>query len=624
MRAWYRGSAFSLALAAVCTAVICRFVIWYAGPLVVAQYDNSASQIFKDTFASVFEDVAVIVLIYAAYKIFTFPEITRKRRKILTFVYVVLQLLLVILSVVNALSLVRVGFPISMNWSAYLQQSSVLTLQSSLTSLMSARGYLFVFTAAIVAPAISYFAWNWLSINLPKKPIIALLILLSLPFAFGAWFYPYYLSNWEYRAISPVRTVFHEAFFESENFDDVALITPDDDWEVGKAVSTFTATEDKSYNLVFLVIDSVPAHYLDPEDAKSRLATTPNINELMRDGIFFRNYYTHTPNSAKAQLTMLTSIYPSFGSSFDNKQLDHPKVTPFSTLLQDKGYQTAHFMTGDIRLAGIRDFLEPRGFDYIGESRDFGCEETVPNMLGIYGHLGDRCTTDAMLQWMEKRARPDDPFFVWTWYTNPHHPYYFERKIDTDGANQNEDNFLNALHETDEEIGRLIRSLKERDQYENTIIILTADHGESFGERGQYAHGASVYEEQINIPLIISNPVLFNGSVSDQIGGLVDIPPTVADLLKLPQGSSWQGRSMLDPEKPQRAYFYSLIANVMIGFRDGDKKYVLRGLDGDIVSYDLGKDPLERDPKTISKVEKEQVKDRIASWIEYRRFLFQE
>ncbi len=624
--AWYKGSAFGLALAAAASALTSRGTIWLKSPLTTADRHENIFELIPNILGSAFEDLLLIAAAFFIYKSLAYPFGPRRRRVVITAAYTAFQVMLIVLFALNALSLVRMGFPISTSWWAYLDDSSSLTLRISLFNLLSLSGIAFVASAMVIAPLIAFGVWKLIIRFAPTAIRRSVLAVLGMSAAASALLYPSHVISAEYRTITPLRVALQENMFGKEHLDDVTKLTSNSDWETGGAKSYFNKSIGDKPNIIFIVMDSVSARYIDPANRQSRLASTPNINALMDDGTYFTNFYAHTPVSAKSQLTMATSIYPGFAAEFDTRVLEEAQSIPISVPLKEAGYETAHFMTGDIKLAGIYDFLVKGGFDYVGESRDFECTGVADDMLDRYAHLGDRCSTDAALEWLSSDKRTK-PFFMWLWYTNTHHPYYSETPADANaGANKNEQKFLQSLHGTDAQIGRVVEHLRKKEILENSIIILTSDHGESFGERGHFAHGASVFEEQVNIPFLISNPKYFGDTdqprINDRIGGLVDIAPTILDILNIAQEKSWQGRSLFDPNKPPRAYFFSLIANVMVGYREGDQKFVLRGREGDLVAYNLAKDPEEENPETVSGDRKEAIKSRMASWIKYRKGLF--
>jgi arylsulfatase A-like enzyme len=148
----------------------------------------------------------------------------------------------------------------------------------------------------------------------------------------------------------------------------------------------------------------------------------------------------------------------------------------------------------------------------------------------------------------------------------------------------------------DEQVGRLFDGLRARGLEKDTIVIVTGDHGEAFGDpHHTWGHGFRLYDEGIRVPFMIWSPVLFPaGGRVDTVGSHVDINPTITDLLGLPPAASWEGRSVFARDRPPRAYFYAANDDYLLGLREGSFKYIYNVTRGRDELYDLSRDPDER------------------------------
>ena len=621
---WLDHRAFGLFLATTASVIFSRAMIWITDENALADY--GIWELASIIIGSCLEDLAVAVILFGFYAITTqlnFGSNTYRTvknnnyRLSANIIYTAFSLILIVACALNALSIVRMGFPVSTGWWPYLNADYLMTLRTSMETVVTPRSILFLLGAIVLIPGGAYTCWFILRRGRWLASLRFISVCASVFFVSSMATYNFAAATSEHRVITPPRIAINELFLYGGNLSDVTEFTSDEDWLVESSRLPSTVVTPKKFDIIYIVIDSVGARYIDPSSPQYHLADTPNIDRLRETGLFFTNIYAHTPNSSKQHLTMETSHYPTFSPEFDTDKLRRMQVPTLSKQLQQAGYATSHFMTGDIRLGGVYDYLSEQGYDYIGESSDFSCSYISRRQHQYYGHKGDRCTTDAALQWLSK-ANMEKPVFSWIWYNNPHYPYYHDGRMKAFDNSRNEQEFLKALSATDKEIGRLVAYVEAQGLLNDTFIILTSDHGESFGERGNYIHGTSVYEEETNVPLIISNPVLFSGSISRRVGGAVDIPPTILDLAQFPSKPAWQGHSLFDEAKPERVYFYSMISNVMIGYRDGNRKYVLRSDTGDIVSFDLQRDKLEHRPIVLAGKRKDQVKSRIASWVRYQ------
>jgi arylsulfatase A-like enzyme len=152
------------------------------------------------------------------------------------------------------------------------------------------------------------------------------------------------------------------------------------------------------------------------------------------------------------------------------------------------------------------------------------------------------------------------------------------------------------IKEADEEIRRIVKKLREMKIYDNSIIIITSDHGECFGEHGFLVHGHTPYEELIHVPLIIKFPYnKYGGKNYEQIVRHVDIVPTILDILNLKNKSEFQGISLIPIIEGKNitldAYSWSKEA---ISLREKSYKYILYPESGKEELYDLEKDPKEQ------------------------------
>ena len=115
------------------------------------------------------------------------------------------------------------------------------------------------------------------------------------------------------------------------------------------------------------------------------------------------------------------------------------------------------------------------------------------------------------------------------------------------------------------------------------------------------------------------NPRLFpNGGRSNAIGGHVDLNPTMADLLGLPTPGEWQGHSLFDPARPERAYFMAIAGGNIFGVRDGDWKYLYDVTSGRELLFDLATDPKElKDVSAKEPARAKELRERVAAWVSF-------
>ena len=291
-------------------------------------------------------------------------------------------------------------------------------------------------------------------------------------------------------------------------------------------------------NVVLITIDTLRADHLGCYGYKQ--IKTPNIDALAADGTRFDRAFTVVPVTLPSHSAMLTGTYPMFSGMHDFSANKLSPLQPtLASVLKQNGYQT-----GAVIAAAVLDsrFGLNQGFDFYYDHFDFSRLDEAN--LDEMKRPGD-AVADVALDWLSKNSQKK--FFLWMHLYDPHLPYHLPAPYDRAYAAQPYDG---EIAFADEQVGRLLRFLKEKGLYQNTIIILCGDHGESLGEHGEKTHGFFIYNATMHVPLIIRLPE--NGpqetapphSTSDSVL-LVDLMPTALGAIGLDIPSQVQGRSLL-------------------------------------------------------------------------------
>lgn len=373
-------------------------------------------------------------------------------------------------------------------------------------------------------------------------------------------------------------------------------------------------------NVVLFVLESVSARYVSVYGGDSRV--TPNIGRHKQHSLLFRNIYAHAPSTNKSMFSILASAYPwvSFRSLTQERT-----VAPIPTLVgefKSRGYETAFFYSADLRFQKADQFLEGRGFDMVQDYRSRSCSN--PKVRELDGNLEyldsslDQCTAEAFARWLPKVG--GQKFFALIWTNNTHHPYFVSgqpQDLGVEDALFNQ--YLNALRESDQAFGMVMQSLFEQGLSESTLVVVVGDHGEAFGQHGQLGHASAIYDENVHVPLLLINPVLFSGAENFRLGGLIDLAPTIMDILGIKPADEWMGTSLFKAAPIQRVYFFAPWSQQLFGFREDHTKLIYNASRGTTELYDLLSDPLERNniavqfPDTV-----ETGLDRLAAWMQYQ------
>ena len=381
-------------------------------------------------------------------------------------------------------------------------------------------------------------------------------------------------------------------------------------------------------NVVLFVLESVAAQYTTPYGGEH--AVTPVLEGHSATSMRFENVYSHVPSSAKSVVSLLGSRYPMISYLTATRERPDVEMPTLSNVLHRQGYRTGFFFSADTRYQGIEDFLAPRSFDIVQDYRTRSCAQAPLSNEGTEFSDGsdDLCTAREVAEWV--RSDPSAPFFAVMWTMMTHYPYFTDGEpvtYDLQGRSDWEveyyTRYLNALRQGDAALGLVLRALDEAGLADSTLVVVVGDHGEAFGQHDQYGHGSNVYEENVHVPLVLIHPTLFTGEVNSRVGGLVDLAPTVLDLIGLPPPDGWQGRSLLRDTGRTRTYFFSTYKEHVFGYREGDLKYLYNATQNRTEVYDLASDPGEQTNLADSTPGvDERVQHRLAAWVQYQRALW--
>jgi arylsulfatase A-like enzyme/Flp pilus assembly protein TadD len=286
-------------------------------------------------------------------------------------------------------------------------------------------------------------------------------------------------------------------------------------------------------NVVLITIDTLRADHIGCYGYKE--IETANIDGLAADSARFSRAFTPVPVTLPSHSAMLTGTYPMFSGmhDFSANKLSAQQPT-LATILKQAGYTT-----GAVVASAVLDsrFGLNNGFDFYYDHFDFSrLEEANLDQMERPGNV----VADLALGWLAQNAQKK--FFLWMHLYDPHYPYNPPEPFSHEYATHPYDG---EIAFADEQVGRLVRFLKEKGLYQNTVIVLAGDHGESLGEHGEKTHGFFIYNSTLHVPLIVHLPgEPTPTTVSDPVS-LIDIMPTVLAAIGLQAPSTVQGRSLL-------------------------------------------------------------------------------
>lgn len=371
-------------------------------------------------------------------------------------------------------------------------------------------------------------------------------------------------------------------------------------------------------NVIVIVLESVGTKYMSLYG--SRYETTPNLAAESAHALVFDNFYSNGTYTYYSFRPINFSIYPGLPWCYAPWG-GRPLPATLASLMQARGGRTIYLQSGDLDWGDSRWLLQGHGFDSMLGYTELGCPP-----LSSWG-TEDRCLIDRLIRWIdEKRGQP---FHAVCWTDQTHDPYAMSPGVATvdffhdkpPAANAADlSRYLNVLRETDRQLGRLFAALRERGLADDTLVVVTGDHGEAFHDpHDQRGHGFTVYQEEVHVPLMLWNPRLFAmGRRVATVGAHVDMNPTIADVLGVEVPGEWQGHSLFDPARPSRAFFLTNVGEYLFGVREDSWKYIFDATGGSEMLFDLEHDPDEHHNAAMTEPERcRRLRQRIAAWVTF-------
>ncbi|MGH9662840.1 MAG: sulfatase [Bryobacteraceae bacterium] len=387
-------------------------------------------------------------------------------------------------------------------------------------------------------------------------------------------------------------------------------------------------------NVLFITVDTLRADHLSCYGYYRK--TSPYIDGLAAEGTRFARDYTVIPLTGPSHFALLTGRYPQeigvrrngVAPPSDMKLVSLPQV------LRRHGYRRGAFVSAWPLVSHLTHM--DRWFDHF--------DEDMPRRYQLFNSSRwAEDVTPKALKWLQRHGKGKKPFFLWVHYFDPHSPYEFRDAFQPqpvagiepppmpwkdDGMPNRIRSYDSEIYYADHYIGKLLNALDKLGVRDSTLVVLTADHGESLGEHGYVGHGRHLYENIVHVPLIFRLPgKVAAGKVVDTPVSSIDVAPTILDVAlgDWTKGHAstpfFTGKSLAasvtgasEPDD-RRAYYVTFAGKkgympawfswlwvadedlpLSFGHADGEHKVVWRPDDKLLRIEDLAKDPLERGP----------------------------
>lgn len=393
-------------------------------------------------------------------------------------------------------------------------------------------------------------------------------------------------------------------------------------------------------NVLLVSLDTTRGDHLSVYGYERR--TTPNLELLARDGVRFAEAYAPAPTTGPSHATLFTGVAPITHRVVKNGRQLKPSLETLAERLQAAGWTTAGFVSSYVLDAR---FGWDQGFEHWDDDFDESTATAmVANAAGTEAfdrHAHE--TTRRALDWVERAWARERPFFLFVHYMDPHDPWVappqFVRRFRTPDLPQDGISGMVARYDAeiafvDHQLGVLLRNLEKLGLAENTVVAVTADHGEGLLDHGELNHGTQLYEEQMRVPLLLRWPRgLPAGRVVEGPVSLLDLTPTLLDLVGVPVGpeASMQGRSLRPriegegaPDATAPVFLFrpdnTEIPGEQYAVRSGRWKLIVGPGDGRRELFDLEDDPRERNDLSAREAERVERLDRqIQDWLRDHR-----
>ncbi|MDX2044206.1 MAG: sulfatase-like hydrolase/transferase [Acidobacteriota bacterium] len=397
-------------------------------------------------------------------------------------------------------------------------------------------------------------------------------------------------------------------------------------WSEQRALAALPLPKSNAPNVLLLVMDTVGARNLSLYGYHR--PTTPKLTAFAKRGAMFEAAISTAPWTAPSHAGMFTGHYPHEVSSDWEKPLDR-RLPTLAETLREFGYATAGIVANTL-VCGYESGLN-RGFDHYDDYSPSASEFIVSSSLlrsaihsaplrraignqEIVTRKSAAQINQSFLDWLDESPGQERPFFAFLNYFDAHEPYLppapfdtkfgatvathyrarhdlrrsfrYNRERMTEQENLAEQAaYDGAIAYLDEQIGLLLDELERRNVLENTLVIVTADHGENFGEHGHFTHGDNLYLPLLHVPLLMVYPkrIPANSVISTPIS-LRDLPATTFDLLGIGEQQQFPGASLAslfyDDSKPLVSTVFSEVnlAPIRPDKYPADTKAVMRSI----------------------------------------------
>ena len=311
-------------------------------------------------------------------------------------------------------------------------------------------------------------------------------------------------------------------------------------------------------NVILLIWEGLTAKVVGPLGGE--IEVTENLNKLVKEGIFFTNFYANGDRTDKGIPSILSGYYPQPIRKIMRMPNKSRSLPMLPQKMIDLGYKTSFYYGGDTNFGNMNTYLRNAGISNIIEGREFD-KKNWNSKWGVHDHVFmERFTKDLSQPQIE-------PFFKIALTLSSHEPYEFPQTFKF-GRDTEVNKFRSSHAYTDKVIGEFIKKAKTQSWWENTLIIIVADHGHGLPERKGYFNAPSRFK----IPMLwLGGALAKRDTIVSTISAQTDLSFTLLQILNQdPSDFKW-GKNIFNNSESQYAHY---IFNKGFGIIDKNGIYV--------------------------------------------------
>ena len=327
----------------------------------------------------------------------------------------------------------------------------------------------------------------------------------------------------------------------------------------------------KKPNIIFIIMESYTAKLVGCLGGEP--GVTPNLDKIAAEGLLFTNIYAAGDRSEKGQVAVLSG-YPNQAITSIIKTPSKTQSLPaINKSLEKEGYHSSYTYGGELEFANIKSYLVNAGIQRLVSKYSFPSSQRTTSW-GVHDHI-------VLNKFFEEIQKEQQPFFATVFTLSSHEPYDVPMAPHFKGDDETT-LFKNAFYYTDSIIGRFIENIKKEHWWQNTLVVLVADHGHPLP-----GHDPNDRPSKFHIPLIFTGGALRLKGVIKNIGSQTDIATTVLHQLGVNTNNFKWGKDLLDSSARQFA-FYSF--NNGFGFVTPSGDVTIDNVSKKIIYKDAGVD----------------------------------